>query len=120
VKEIKEIGKKTGIVTGAPAHIANFYVEELMGKDLFDSLILARKSEGLEKKPSSQALLICIEELGTDRGSVIYTGNSEEDILMGKAADVFTVYVDREEWEISKEVEPSLRIHSLYELGAFI
>jgi phosphoglycolate phosphatase len=117
---IRKIGKKTGIVTGAPVHIADFYVDELMGRDLFDSVTFARKSSGLEKKPNPQALLACIDELGLRKRDAIYTGNSEEDVDMGRAAGVKTVLIDRGEHNIGESPEPPLRIRSLYELEEFI
>jgi phosphoglycolate phosphatase-like HAD superfamily hydrolase len=121
IKELKRCGKKTGIVTSAPQHIADFEIG-LLGKPdgLFDSVVLARTHMGVNKKPHPQGLVVCMQEPGVDRERASYTGNSEEDVLMAGAAGVCSVLIERGEHVVDERFKPSLRIQSLCQLRELI
>ncbi len=53
--EVRKRGLKTGIVTGSPSHIAEMEVG-LVGKELFDAVVIARKFEGVKEKPHPDGL----------------------------------------------------------------
>lgn len=116
VKKLKEMGKKTGIVTAAPYHTARLGVSLIGFNDHFDSFIVAKKSLGSRQKPDPHGLLVCMDKLEVDKENVNFIGNSDEDLLMGRSAGVFTTLIDRKENKIYKDVQPDSIIISLYEL----
>ena len=114
VKELRQNGYKTGIVTGAPMHIASLEIE-MLGEGDFDSVIIAQISNGIKPKPHPHGLESCLEILGVDRSKAIYVGNADEDVATAKNARVYDVLLVRGEHEFP-DINPSLTIHSLYEL----
>lgn len=68
-----------------------------------------------QKKPHPEALLLCLERIGTSPGEAVYVGDSPEDIEMAKAAGVRSIgvaggYPNRELLEASR---PDSFAHSL-------
>lgn len=114
IQLLKGNGYKTGIVTGAPEIIASFEID-LVGRDNFDAVVVARESNGFILKPHPGSLQKCLRLLCVDCSEAIYVGNAEEDIAMAKEAGVLDVLLMREE-HCFAGTEPSLRISSLYEL----
>lgn len=116
IKELRRNGHKTGIVTGAPLHIANLEIN-MIGRENFDSIIIAHRSNGFIPKPNPQGLEECLRQLNTQKNKAVYVGNADEDIEMAKRAEVFDILLDRREHKFP-DVAPSLTISSLYELRA--
>jgi phosphoglycolate phosphatase-like HAD superfamily hydrolase len=114
IRELRQNGYKTGIVTGAPMHIASLEIGMLGEKD-FDGVIIAHTSNGIKPKPHPHGLESCLALLGVDRSEAIYVGNADEDVATAKNAQVYDVLLVRGEHEFP-DSKPSLRIHSLYEL----
>jgi len=114
IKELRQNGYKTGIVTGAPLHIASLEIE-MLGREDFDAVIVANSSGGFKPKPHPQGLEECMNLLGVKKQETIYVGNADEDVATAKNAQVFGVLLVRGEHEFP-DISPSLRIHSLYEL----
>ncbi len=114
VKELRQNSYKTGIVTGAPMHIASLEIG-MLGEGDFDSVILAQTSNGIKPKPHPHGLESCLEILGVDRSKAIYVGNADEDVATAKNAQVYDVLLVRGEHEFP-DINPSLTIHSLYGL----
>jgi phosphoglycolate phosphatase-like HAD superfamily hydrolase len=56
--------------------------------------------------------------LGVEKNQTIYVGNSEEDILTARAAEVIDVIVERKEYKPT--IEPSVKIPDLYGLRKLI
>ncbi len=117
IQELRERGKKTGVVTGAPEHIVDFYFRKLLDREWFNSVVIAG-SEEVRPKPEPYVIERCIEALGVGKESVIYIGNSEEDMLTGSAAGVTTVLVDRGECSVYEQ-KPDMDVLSLWELEMF-
>lgn len=118
IKELKKAGRKTGIVTGAPLHIAAFEIG-LLGRENFDAIVIANERNGIKPKPHPHGLEECLSLLKAKRSETAYVGNADEDIETARNAQVFDVLVVRGEHEFP-ELKPSLKINSLYELRRFI
>lgn len=114
IKELRQNGYKTGIVTGAPMHIASLEIG-MLGKEYFDGIVIAHISNGIEPKPHPQGLEFCLKLLGVDKSKAIFVGNADEDLMTARRAQVYDVLLVRGEHEF-QDINPSLRIHSLYEL----
>jgi beta-phosphoglucomutase-like phosphatase (HAD superfamily) len=114
IGELRQRGYKTGIVTGAPRHIASLEIG-MIGEKNFDAIILAQSLNGFKPKPHPEGLLECLKLLGVNNNEAIYVGNADEDIETAINAKVFDVLIERGECEFPN-INPSLRIHSLYGL----
>jgi len=114
VRELKRGGYKIGLVTGARSNIMSFEIG-LIGKENFDAVVRAQKSDGVQPKPHPHGLEKCLTLLGIQKNEALYVGNADEDILAAKTAGVFDVFIDRGE-HFFLETKPSLTIRSLYEL----
>jgi phosphoglycolate phosphatase-like HAD superfamily hydrolase len=112
--DIKSIGYKLGIVTGAKEEIAEFEIS-LLGRDLFDEVIIAHPSKGIQFKPHPNGIEECLRKLGIDINKAMYVGNADEDVICARAAGVLDVLVDRKEAPLNG-TNPSHLIKSLYEL----
>ncbi len=118
VKEIKKQGIATGIVTGAPRHIASLEIK-MIGRKNFDSVILAHEAHGLKQKPHPAALRKCLEELDVTSKDALYVGNANEDIIMAQKAKVMDVLIKRGEHTV-REAKPTLSITTLNGLRKII
>jgi len=118
IQELKKSGYKTGIVTGAPLHIAKLEIG-MLGREHYDAIVVAHRSNGFTPKPNPQGLEECLNLLDVTKDKAIYVGNADEDILTARNAQVFDVLIDRKEHEFP-EINPSLVISSLYELRSFL
>lgn len=67
------------------------------GEPLFDIIVAIK--EGIEPKPSPHMINIVINELGVHPSEVLFAGDTEKDILAGKAAGVLTCLVGGEKIE---------------------
>ena len=115
-KIIKELKKRyrLGIVTGAEKAVAHAEME-LMGSGIFNSLIIAKQSEGIEPKPNPEGVYLCLKELGVESSETIFVGNGGEDIEAAKTAGVFDILIDRGEHPYIG-LSPKRKINSLGEL----
>ena len=114
VKELKRIGCKTGIVTGAPPHIASLEIS-MIGEENFDCVVIASESRGIRPKPDAHGIEEALRFLNTQNNEAMYIGNAEEDILAARNANVLDILLIRGEYKLP-EIKPSLKIHSLYDL----
>src|SRR4030042_431331 len=67
VKELRQRGYRTVIVTGSPEHIANMEVE-ILGRGNFDAVIVANDTAGRKPKPHPSPLEGCMEKPGMLNG----------------------------------------------------
>lgn len=114
IQELRQNDYKTGIVTGAPIHIASLEIG-MLGEENFDAIVTAHISNRIKPKPHPHGLEECLNLLGIQRNEAVYVGNADEDIITAKNAQVFDVLIVRGEHEFP-EINPSLTIHSLYDL----
>lgn len=114
IHRLREKGFTTGIVTGAPTHIAELEIR-LIGESYFNSIVCAHEDNGFRIKPDPHGLIECMDRLGVSNNEAVYVGNADEDIQAAKNAKVLDILIDREEHIISG-VEPTFRIKSLNEI----
>jgi phosphoglycolate phosphatase-like HAD superfamily hydrolase len=114
IQEIRDKGYKTGIVTGAPPHIASLEIGMLGGEN-FDAVVIASSRMGIIPKPHPHGIEECLSMLEISNNEAMYVGNAEEDVISAKNANVYDVLLLRGEHEFP-DIDPSLTIHSLYEL----
>jgi HAD superfamily hydrolase (TIGR01549 family) len=118
VKELKNKGYKTGIVTGAPLYIASMEID-LIGREFFDAVIVAQISNGIQPKPHPHGLQECLNLLQVQNEEALYVGNGIEDIQTARNAGVLSVLIDRKEHKLPEE-KPDVVIYSLHELEQFL
>ncbi|MGV8151601.1 MAG: HAD family hydrolase [Candidatus Nanoarchaeia archaeon] len=118
VQELKSAGCKTGIVTGAPLHIATLEID-MLGKENFDAIVVAHRLNGFMPKPHPQGLEECLNLLKARKEEAVYVGNADEDVETAKNAKVFDVLLDRGEHQFPA-INPSLTIQSIYGLGQLV
>ncbi len=116
--QLKSQGFKLGIVTGAKDDIAEYEIG-LVGRALFDSVIVAHPNLGVAFKPHPQGIENCLKMLGFSNNQAVYIGNADEDVVFAKNAGVLDILVDRGEYVYSGP-EPSHKISHLYELENFL
>ncbi|MCK4521063.1 MAG: HAD-IA family hydrolase, partial [Nanoarchaeota archaeon] len=114
IQELKEKGYKIGIVTGATHPIAELEVS-MIGKDIFDAVVIVNSLNGKNPKPHPQGIKECLDILGVKNNEAIYVGNADEDVISAKNAQVFDVLLLRGE-HVFQNTNPTLTINSLYEL----
>jgi len=120
IKELRQKGYKTGIVTAAATDIASLEIG-MLGEVDFDSIIIAQASNGIKPKPHPHGLESCLDIMDVDNYKSLYVGNAKEDVEAAKNAKVFDVLLLREDKEYEfTDINPSLIIHSLYELREFL
>jgi HAD superfamily hydrolase (TIGR01549 family) len=115
LRNLKNKGLKIGIVTRAPEHIIEAEIS-LIGKNIFDSIILANHVSGIKEKPHPEGLHKCLRALNINPENAFFVGNAEEDVMAAKNAKILDILIDRGEYE-SMNIRPTLRINSLYELS---
>lgn len=113
---LKNAGYKTGVVTGSPEHIADMEIG-MIGKENFNSIIVARGFGGIKAKPHPEGLEKCLDALCLEKDEAIFVGNGAEDILAAQNAGLMDVYIRRGEYEFDlNKLNPSRTINSLHEL----
>ncbi|MBU2612206.1 MAG: HAD family hydrolase [Nanoarchaeota archaeon] len=112
--DLKREGYKLGIVTSAPGEIADLEVG-MIGKSLFDSVVVAHVKNGFLPKPNPEGIIKCLNCLELKNNEAIFVGNSDEDIGAAKNANVFGIHLDRREYKY-KNLKPGRTVYSLYSL----
>jgi phosphoglycolate phosphatase len=79
LKELKRQGKKTAIVSNkfdtATKELAKTYFDGLI-----DFAVGENEAGGVRKKPAPDSVDLALRELGVERGTAVYVGDSEVDI----------------------------------------
>ena len=117
VKHLKALGCRTAIVTGSPHDLA-FMELDLIGRNHFDHVVIARDEHGIRFKPDPHGIEECLRLCNVEKNDAVYIGNGAEDIISAQSAGVFDILVKRDEHKID-DVNPSLVISSLCELKKF-
>lgn len=119
INKLRAAGIKIGLVTGAPTYIADVEID-LIGREKFDSIVVAHKKNGIRPKPDPHGIHICLKELGLTASDAIFIGNSDEDVLAARSVGMFDVVVDREEHDYTDLPHvPSLTVKSLFDLEKY-
>ena len=104
---------KQGIVTACPTEKAAPVIAKI-GRDYFESIVVANHFEGVPSKPNPWGVNVCLEELGVAAEKAIYVGNANEDVGAARNAGVVSCIVDRGEFVLTEK--PMVRIPDLYSL----
>lgn len=118
IQELRKNKCKIGMVTGAPRHIAELEID-MLGRENFDSIVIAHRLNGYLPKPNPQGLEECLTKLGSKKENSIYVGNADEDVLTARNTGILDVLTDRGE-HVFPDINPSFTIKSLYELRRFL
>lgn len=102
IKERKEKGDQLGVFSNKPDFICRPILRHFFPEDPFDFIRGAQ--EGKPKKPEPSGLFEMMEEMGQEKQTTLYIGDSLVDARLGKAAGVRTFlvsygYQDREPLE---------------------
>ena len=101
---LRKKGIRCAILSNKPDEQVKEISKKLFGADMFDEIW--GYTPQFPVKPAPDSLLAMIERLGAKRHEVAYIGDSDVDVRLGKAAQVFTVGVSwglRGEQELLKE-----------------
>ncbi len=119
--ELKEMGLKMGIVTGRTTSGEAKWLElRRLGIDgFFDSLITGADAP---RKPAADGIIKCLQEMGISAEECVMVGDSQADIITGKAAGVTTIAIASgvASKEAFSSVQPDMEIRNLAELPARI
>ncbi|MHA1229060.1 MAG: HAD family hydrolase [Candidatus Helarchaeota archaeon] len=121
LKEDKHI--KLGVISNASPKKANYELEVFNLQQYFDCKIFLGSISQDIAKPEPNGIIQCLQELDTfieHNNHVCYVGDSEIDILAGKRADIFSIYIVREHNNNVPKYQPDLIINSLFELFQFL
>ena len=89
--EMKERGLRLGVLSNKPDRQAVHVVEEIFGKGVFDHI--QGQKDDVPRKPDPTAVLSIAGKFGASPSETLYIGDSEVDIVTGKAAHMDTVAV---------------------------
>lgn len=88
--------KERGIKTAVVSNKADFAVK-MLAKEYFDGLLLSAVGEdeehGIRKKPAPDSLLAVLTEVGAEKSTTVYVGDSEVDIQTAANAGVDCISV---------------------------
>lgn len=102
LQALKEKGIRTAVLSNKPHERTLDVVNSLFGKGLFD--VVMGQKPGVERKPDPAGVFAILGELGLGKEEALYLGDTNTDMLTGKAAGLFTIGVlwgfrNREELE---------------------
>lgn len=92
LKSLKERGIKTAVVSNKFDSAVRELTEKYFS-GLIDISIGENEGEGIKKKPAPDMVLKAIDELKTDKNSVLYIGDSDTDILTAENTGIPCVSV---------------------------
>lgn len=88
---LKKKGIRLAVVSNKPDEQAVYVVEKIFGTGLFDHV--QGQKDDIPRKPAPDGVLFTMGQLQVSRDETIYIGDSDVDMVTGKAAQVFTVGV---------------------------
>lgn len=120
LKELKQRGYITGIVTSRLSESCETWLEDLELEEYFKTITGTERYR--HAKPMPDGIVAACEELNTGHDSVVYVGDNVSDVLAGKNAGVYTVaYVTNpEKREKIEEAHPNATIFDITELLAVL
>ena len=92
IKALREHGIKTAVVTNKYRDLTVEFLEEQGILDLFDTIVAGDDCE--HPKPAADMVLKALSDLGVDRSEAIMVGDSRNDALAARAADVVAALVE--------------------------
>lgn len=91
LSDLKKRGLRLAVLSNKPHMQTEKVVKEILGRDIFT--IVCGQKEGVPRKPDPTAALQIAKELQLRAEDCIYIGDSDVDMLTGKAAGMKTVGV---------------------------
>ncbi|KQL44837.1 haloacid dehalogenase [Brevibacillus choshinensis] len=92
LEQLQTTGIQMGIVTGKGRRSADISLREWQLTSFFDVVITG--DDVTNPKPHPEGIRLAMEQLGVNASETIYVGDSDADILAGRAAGLTTVGVD--------------------------
>lgn len=114
--KIKLDGIKIAILSNKVDKNSKKIIYSLVGEDFFD--IVQGQLENVPLKPDPTSLLNLIDRLGVKKEEILYVGDSDTDMKVGKNANVKTIAVTYgyREKELLKSFEPDFMIDKIEDL----
>lgn len=99
-ERLKDNGAHCVILSNKPHQQACEIAEKVIPSGVFDAIL--GKTERFPIKPAPDSLLYLMDKFGVTKSETAYIGDSDVDIKLGKAADVYTIGVS---WGFRGEAE---------------
>lgn len=92
LQALKKRGVKTAVLSNKPDFAVKLLAEEYF-QGLLQSAVGENEAGGIRKKPAPDSLFAVLGELQAEKGSTVYVGDSEVDILTARNAGVDCISV---------------------------
>jgi FMN phosphatase YigB (HAD superfamily) len=87
----------------------------MIGRERFDSVVIAHPCNGLRSKPEPDGINACLKDMGIGPHEAIHVGNSDEDTMVSMKTSIKDYIIYRE--EIPLDFQPKRLIYSLHDLS---
>ena len=116
LNKLKNNGKLLGLVTNVGSKAINSAIKKLELDDIFEIVITRNHVSRL--KPDPEGLLMSANSLKIDPDSILFTGDSYDDLGAAKAANMKSCYLSGGQDEINADdgIQPDFIINRLKEL----
>jgi len=116
LNKLKNNGKLLGLVTNVGSKAINSAIKKLKLDDIFEIVITRNHVSRL--KPDPEGLLMAANSLKIDPDSILFTGDSYDDLGAAKAANMKSCYLSGGQDEINADdgIQPDFIINRLKEL----
>ena len=116
LNKLKNNGKLLGLVTNVGSKAINSAIKKLELDDIFEIVITRNHVSRL--KPDPEGLLMAANSLKIDPDSILFTGDSYDDLGAAKAANMKSCYLSGGQDEINAHdgIQPDFIINRLKEL----
>lgn len=115
LKVLKEGGYKLGVVSTSPRDVIKKTLTETGIYDYFD--VIVGEEDAKNKKPHHEPVTKALSKLGVFAEDAVFVGDTIYDVLAGKSAGCFTVFLKNNyNSEVLERAEPDRVIENVYEL----
>ena len=116
LNKLKNNGKLLGLVTNVGSKAINSAIKKLELDDIFEIVITRNHVSRL--KPDPEGLLMAANSLKIDPDSILFTGDSYDDLGAAKAANMKSCYLSggQDEINVNDGIQPDFIINRLKEL----
>ena len=116
LNKLKNNGKLLGLVTNVGSKAINSAIKKLELDDIFEIVITRNHVSRL--KPDPEGLLMAANSLKIDPDSILFTGDSYDDLGAAKAANMKSCYLSGGQDKINADdgIQPDFIINRLKEL----
>jgi len=117
LREARDQGIAQALLTNKPRFVTDVLLPRLQVEGPFDRVVCLEDAPA--PKPDPRGLRAIVEEIGVDRSSTLFIGDSAVDFATGAAAGIATVGV-RGGYYVEQPPAPDLWVPSLEAIRAFI